>query len=100
MSLQWIFRKFDVPIPVHATTPGISTALFERDEIRYLVAVNNGNESKTADIVLSDQRAYCLDDLMRGRRDTIAGKLSIDLPCKDGAVLRLTPQKREQYAES
>jgi hypothetical protein len=91
--LRWVHRRFDVTIPVHSSTPAISTALFERDGISYVIAVNSGNETRTADIELVERQVYHVEDLMRGKQDLGTGKLAVHLPRKEGTVLRLTPLK-------
>jgi hypothetical protein len=48
-----LYEHLDVRIPSRSFTSQISTALFRRGHEFYLVAVNNGNEDKGAEVILT-----------------------------------------------
>jgi hypothetical protein len=83
----------------HSPTPGIKTALFQRNKHYYLIAVNNGQEDKSAGIdvqaLLPRFKRVIVENLIRKTREVYSSErlhpLSIEIPRKDGCVLKLSP---------
>ena len=84
-------------LPSHSLTTQVSTALFQRDQEYYLLAVNSGNEDKIAEIVLdgSFQKTPCWQarNLVNGQEWIVdlhaTARLTFPLPRKDGVIIRL-----------
>ena len=92
-----IYADLAVRIPSRSVTPRVSTALFHRGQEFYLVAVNAGNEDKTADVHLTaDFSAFpCwhVRNLVT-REEWMAdvrggGRLTFPLSRKDGVILHI-----------
>jgi hypothetical protein len=92
-----LYEYLNLRLPSYSLTPQISTALFRRDGEFYLVAVNNGDEDKIADVILNE-------DLMESpswqARDLVSRQewtanlhehchLTFPMPRKDGVILQL-----------
>jgi hypothetical protein len=92
-----LHEYLNVPIPSRSLTPQISTALFHRDRDLYLIAVNNGNEDKVAEVTLDgdflDSPRWQAHDLVSGKEWTVNlsefRRLTFPLPRKDGTILHL-----------
>jgi hypothetical protein len=92
-----LYHHLGVRISSHSLTSQISTALFQRAQEFYLLAVNNGNEDKVAEVVLngdfegSQRKQAC--NLTSGQEWTVnlreSGHLTFPLPRKDGVILHL-----------
>jgi hypothetical protein len=88
---------FSVRIASRSLTSQVSTALFRRGEEFYLVAVNNGNEDKVAEVVLDgdllESPCWHVHNLVSGQAWTLnlreAGRLIVSVPRKDGVILHL-----------
>jgi hypothetical protein len=84
-------------IPSRSLTAQISTALFHRDQDLYLIAVNNGNEDKVADVNLDgdflNTPCWRVRNLVSGQEWTVnlqeSRHLTFPLPRKDGTILHL-----------
>ena len=82
-------------------TPGITTALYSRGEVRFLVIINNSSEGKTAEILLDPTIFDCLDyqvqDLISERVWMVSLEpdysITAHIDCKDATVLKLIPAK-------
>ena len=82
-------------------TPGITTALYSRGEVRFLVIINNSSEGKTAEILLDPTIFDCLDyqvqDLISDRVWMVSLEpdysITAHIDCKDATVLKLIPAK-------
>lgn len=93
-----IHDHFKIPFPVRSTTPGVSTALFRRDEEVFIFAANAGDEGKTAHLLLDSQSMpageWQVEDLMSGVSRTAsvgpAPWIDISLARRDGKVLRIS----------
>lgn len=102
--LVGLHKHLGVPLAARSRTPGVRTALFQREEALYLVTVNNGAEDKEAAIMLSPEVAsaerYRAEDLISGGTWTLnvteAPELTLRAPRKDGTVLRLTPADADE----
>lgn len=94
-----LHRWLHVPIPCRARVPGVSVALFQRDDAFYLIAVNNGQQDCEAAIELAPDYVvaghYRLHDLVSGEEQLADlranNRLLLRLPGKDGTIARLTP---------
>lgn len=83
-----------VPLYARSTTREVKTALFLRGEkTYYLVAVNNGNEEKSALIHIPQFRGknrFAVRDLHSGKKEAISAEravhFTVNLPRKDGRV--------------
>src|SRR5215207_3569274 len=92
-----LYQHLGVRIPSRSLTPQISTALFHRAQEFYLLAVNNGNEDKVAEVVLNGNfgGSQCKQarNLISGQEWTVNlreyGRLTFPLPRKDGVILHL-----------
>ena len=92
---------FRVPVEAQSSTRDIKTAIFKRKKQYYLVAVNNGDEDKSASIhlpgLIHSKWKLSVRDLATNSRKTYALErgmpLTLDLVRKNGRVLELTPQK-------
>jgi hypothetical protein len=92
-----LYHHPSVRIPSHSLTPQISTALFHRAREFYLLAVNNGNEDKVAEVVLNGdfEGSECKKarNLISGQEWSVnlreARHLTFHLPRKDGVILHL-----------
>jgi hypothetical protein len=95
--IRALYDHFDVNVPSRALTPQISTALYRRDQEFFLLAVNYGNEDKTAEVQLTadfaeipcwrvrnlvDNQEWTLD--LRG-----SNRVTFSVPRKDGVILQL-----------
>ena len=84
-------------IPSRSFTPQISTAFFRRDQEFYLLAVNDGNEDKTAEVVLTEDfpnvPCWRARNLVSNHEWTInlreSSHLTFPVPRKDGVILQL-----------
>ncbi len=95
--LNGVHHFFQIPIPVQSQTSGVLTALFQRGVHHYIIAVNAGNEEKTAMLRLD---ARCCSVKHGTARDMLTGEvrpfdftasptLSLPLGRKTGTVLSL-----------
>jgi len=95
--LAAVYNSLEMSVPSCSLTPQVSTALFSRAREFYLIAVNNGNENKTAEVVLTgDFSAFpCwrVRNLVTDQTWTVdlrqANHLTFPLPRKDGTILQL-----------
>jgi hypothetical protein len=89
--------QLKIHLPSRALTPQVSTALFQKGPDFYLMAVNEGNEAKVAEVVLGSGLAktpsWQITDLVGGKEWTTnlgeGGRLIFSLPRKDGLILHL-----------
>ena len=94
-----ILNFLKVPLVAHSTTRDIKTALFKRDERYYLIAVNNGDEDKSASIYLpaleKRYKKMLAKDVLKGRQEVYSAErllpFSIEIPRKDGRIFEFRP---------
>lgn len=92
-----LYQHLNVRLPSRSLTPQVSTALFRRTGDFYLVAVNNGNEDKIAEIILDsdilDIPSWQTRNLVSGQECTVNlhehSHLTFPVPRKDGVILQL-----------
>ena len=93
-----VLNHLKTPLMSYSLTRDVKTALFSRGNRYFLVAVNNGNEDKSAMIYLPRlakiKGKMVVSDLMSGEKNiyTKDGRnpLSISISRKDGRVLELS----------
>jgi hypothetical protein len=93
-----LHQHFDVPIPSRSHTGGITTGLFQRDDELYLMATNVGAEDKGAhiefDSAILTSGTWQVQNLERESITDVDinanSRLDIQLPRKDGLILRLS----------
>ena len=92
--LDW----FKIPSYSHSRTRNINTALFKRGHQHFIIAVNNGDEDKSATISFSlpqeSHKRFKVTNLLDGsREDCIYQRskafFSTDIPRKDGRVFEI-----------
>ncbi|MBI3962967.1 MAG: beta-galactosidase [Deinococcus sp.] len=88
----------NVPIYARSLTPGVQAALFRRGRRYFLIAVNNGNESKYAvvrlDPTLFRQRSCRLVDLWEGTTSSaLLPDVAVPLSRKSGGVWEIQATK-------
>ncbi|MGE5221593.1 MAG: beta-galactosidase [Omnitrophica WOR_2 bacterium] len=92
-----IYSYLNISIPVRSLTPGISTALFTRDDLYYLMVVNTGEEDRAAELQLDPHRfggkQLHLTDML-SKKEMEAGcqsglLLLPTLPGKDATVYKI-----------
>jgi hypothetical protein len=84
-------------IPSRSLTPQISTALYRRGQEFYLLAVNHGDEGKTAEVQLtadfSEAPCWRVRNLMNNQEWTLdlraSNRVTFPVPRKDGVLLQL-----------
>ena len=84
-------------IPSHSLAPQISTALFRREQEFYLLAINDGNEDKVTEVVLTEDFSefpcWRGRNLVSHQEWTInlreSSRLIFPVPRKDGVILQL-----------
>jgi hypothetical protein len=88
------------PLAVRSLTPGVSTALFTRGDDHFVIATNPGAEAKAAQLrinfVPKSSASHHITDMINGQEwdfDPARGDLTVALNGRDGAVLRLKPNK-------
>ncbi|MBE2272605.1 MAG: beta-galactosidase [Anaerolinea sp.] len=92
-----LHRWFDVPLYSHVSLAGVSSALFQRDEVFYVIVANNRADPVDALIELHRPAfaaaRYEVRDLWTGAADrvdlAINAVVRAQLPAKSGTVLRL-----------
>ncbi|HID92876.1 MAG TPA: hypothetical protein EYP60_02155 [bacterium (Candidatus Stahlbacteria)] len=92
-----LHKFFGIDIPSRSLTPNVTTALFKGSNCYYLVVVNNGQEGKAAEIVLSKnlftKKNYQVEDLFKGNSWGVSfgskGLLSIPLDRKSGTIFKI-----------
>jgi beta-galactosidase len=92
-----LYDHIEVILPSRSLTPQISTALFQRDQEFYLIAVNNGDEAKIAEVVLttdfSESPWWRVRDLVNNQEWTLdlraSKRLTFPVQRKDGVILQL-----------
>lgn len=92
-----ILKYFRVPLYSNATTRDIKTALFQKNDMYYLVAVNNGKEDKSASIqlVFPEKKVKWVKtrDLLTDEKNEHVSHtrtaINIDIPRKDGKVIEI-----------
>jgi hypothetical protein len=90
-----LHNVYGLPVPIYSSTPGIKTAIFQRDQAHYLLAVNTGTESKTAEVILHPRYVptgdYMVSNLLTGKEEAQAlnSLLYLNIPAKDGTAVRL-----------
>jgi hypothetical protein len=92
-----LYDHLDVSIPSRSLTPGMSTALFRRDQEYYLLAVNYGEEATIADVILAEDfsqgSCWRARDLVSHQDWTVnlreSRRLTFPVPRKDGVILQL-----------
>jgi hypothetical protein len=92
-----LYEHLNMRLPGRSLTPQISTALFRRDRQLYLIAVNNGDEDKVADVVLDRDLLkvprWKVRNLVSGQDWTAnlkeSNHLTFPVPRKDGVILQL-----------
>ena len=88
-----------VNVPVTSKTHGIHTALYSRDDILYVIAMNNSSEDKSAVITLDPDMVeicdYQVSDLVSGEewmaKHLDYHPLNVNIACKDATILKLSP---------
>lgn len=92
-----LHQHFGVSIPCRSQTGSVTSTLYQRDGNYYVIATNDGTESKAAVLSLPGLSGpWQVEDLMSGqtsRADLSAGDLTTQLERKDGIVLRLSPSE-------
>ena len=89
-----ILHSLRVPLHAYSSTREVKTALFERGKnTYYLVAVNNGNEEKSALLYLprfQGKGRFVVHDLLKNKKEILSfGRdphFTVNLPRKDGRV--------------
>ena len=97
-----VLNHLKTPLVSYSLTRDVKTALFSRGKRYFLVAVNNGNEDKSATIYLPAlvkiQGKMVTRDLISGEKKTYSkdGRhpLNIHIARKDGRVLELSFSRR------
>lgn len=87
--------------PSRSVTAGINTALYRQGEGLVLFATNQGEEEKTAAILLDTtllgDGQYEVYDLLHDRPVeaplSVTGRLYVTLPRKDGTIVQIRPQR-------
>ncbi len=96
--VRLILQGNRIALPSRACTEAISTALFKRGREYFLVAVNNGQEDKTAEVELTlpaeEKEGWVAEDLLSGKKwplhlDTLSS-IMVTLGRKDGTIVRIT----------
>ena len=92
---------FGIAMPAKPETAGVQAALYRAADCRYLIVLNNGMESKAAQIQLSKEEfpngIYDLKDLLdhQERRirfeDATPRMISVQLEKKNGVLLEIRP---------
>ena len=89
---------FNLRLPGRSLTPQVSTALFHRAGEYYLLAVNHGEEDKTAEVLMLAEEfrktpCWQARNLISGQEWTVdlraSGRLTFLLSRKDGAMIQL-----------
>ncbi len=89
-----ILNYLKVPLATYSVTRDIHTALYKRGNVHYLIAVNNGDEDKSASIYMpaltvkrGKMKVY---DLVTGKREVCSYErrkpFTCEIPRKDGKV--------------
>jgi hypothetical protein len=92
-----LYNHLDISIPSRSVAPQISTALFRRGQDLYLIAVNNGNDDKVAEVMidtdLPEMQCWRARNLVSSQEWTFplreSARLTFALPRKDGTILHL-----------
>jgi len=92
-----VLNYFKVPVYSNSQTKDVKTAMFKRNGHYYLIAVNNGNEDKSANILLhfpigKVKRAITTDLLTQKSEEYIFNQrpsVHLDIPRKDGKVIEI-----------
>jgi hypothetical protein len=92
-----LYDYLNVRLPSRSLTPQISTALFRREQDFYLLAVNDGNEDKIADVIVHGEILEVSPgkarNLISSQEWTVnlqeSNHLIFPLPRKDGIILQL-----------
>jgi hypothetical protein len=92
-----LYEHLNVRLPSHSLTSRVSTALFRRDQEFYLIAVNNGDEDKIAEVELDrdlwEMPSWQARNLVSGQKWAVnlheSGRLTFPVPRKDGIILQL-----------
>lgn len=93
-----VLNYLNIPLIAYSTTKDIKTALFKRGSRYYLVAVNNGNEDKSANIYLpvlpkSRRKMQARNLMMTSPPDLSSAHgdpFTLNIPRKDGVVLEIS----------
>jgi hypothetical protein len=97
-----LHHQTQTSIPVTTKSPGIHTSLYSRDEVLYLIILNNSLENKTALITIDPsvhkKCNYKVSNLISGE-EWVEGQfnlqsVNINIPCKDATILELSPLNR------
>jgi hypothetical protein len=94
-SLMELLDYLKMTIPVRSSTAQVKTALFQRGQKFYLVAVNNGEEAKSASIRLEALKGLrgkiYTRDLMSDPSSALSTErrnpFLVEIPRKDGRVI-------------
>ena len=92
-----LHENLSLHAPTRSLTPHISTALFRRDQEFYLIAVNNGEQTTIADVILDHnllkKSHWKVCNLVSRQEWTIDlhenGHLIFPVSRKDGVILHL-----------
>jgi hypothetical protein len=93
-----LHQMAEVNIPVLSKTPGITTALYSRDGVMYMIVMNNSSEDKSALITIDpdmlEHRDYQISDLVSGdnwlEKHNNVHLLSVNVPRKDATIIKLS----------
>ena len=96
-----ILRFFGIPFYSNSLTKDVKTALFSRNGLYYLVAVNNGREDKSATVSFEvpgkKLKRFRLTNLFDGSSQMCTaqnqkGSYTVELPRKDGRIFEIKLQ--------
>ncbi|OGX05156.1 MAG: hypothetical protein A3G87_01070 [Omnitrophica bacterium RIFCSPLOWO2_12_FULL_50_11] len=94
-----ILRWSNIPIYSHSPTKALNTAFFKRARRYFVVAVNNGDEDKSATICFSipgtKSKRFHVTNLFDGTREQCVSRgdeisFTSEIPRKDGRVFEIT----------
>ncbi len=89
-----LHQHFNVTTSLRSIVPDVTSALFERDGEFYVIATNDGTETKavTFDTASIVDGQWLLHNFMNNQTtqvDLSTGQLTMIIPAKDGVILRL-----------
>jgi hypothetical protein len=97
-----ILLYFRVPFHSHSRSKDMNTGIFKRGKRFFMIAVNNGDEDKSAtisfDLPGAKRQKFRIKDVLSGSREECLHQrnktfFSTDIPRKDGRVFEIIPTK-------